>query len=445
MESTQLADVFEKLVHQYRVPGAQLALYDNGELRTVEVGHQHHDRPSPVTRNSAFPFGSVTKFVTATLAMQFVSDGDIDLDTPISEYVPALRGAANPQIGRITPRQLLSHTGGLVTEIDFPDMRTASYQRYAQAAAGVDNIFPPGEAFSYSNVGYCLVGHLVERVSGMDWWTAVETCLLRPLGITPAFLFDPRPLSERSSVVGGHTVRVETGDVAAVDLFLPLSASAAGGLAGSASDLVTLARLQLEDRDGFDHADLLPDDAARNMRATAHGAEPFGLADAWGLGLMKYQGADGTTWFGHDGTVDGTSCHLRANAEQNTALAMTANGTTGLLLWADLVESLRDAGIAVGHYTVPATNPVEVADPADYTGDYVNGNIPFRVESDPEGGLALTRTDGFHVRLAMHQDDVFLAREEDFDAADIGGRFVRDAATGAVTLLQYGGRSYRRS
>ncbi|MET0235826.1 MAG: serine hydrolase domain-containing protein [Kibdelosporangium sp.] len=441
MDSIHLSGIFGKLVQKYQVPGAQLAFYGDGELKTVEVGHQQHGMSGPVTSRSAFPFGSVTKFVTATVAMQFVSDGDIDLDEPVGKYAPELSGGA---FREVTLRQLLSHTAGLVTEVDCPEMRTSSFQKYAQAAARFDGIFPPGTAFSYSNVGYGVAAYLIERVSGMDWWSAVETCLLRPLGIEPAFLHDPRPSAPRASIVAGHTVRLGDGTIKVVDLFLPLSASGAGGLAGSAADLVTIACMHMSDQSRFDNADLLPLEAAREMQATVPGADPFGLADEWGLGMMKYRAGE-RMWYGHDGTVDGTTCHLRIDPVDDIAFAMTANGTTGMLLWDELVTSLRNEGMEIGHYAPAVPDQAMDVDPADYLGDYTNGDFTFVVSEEDNSGMALSRKDGFHVKLKIHEGDVFATVEEEIDAHAVHGQFVRDQINGAVTLLQYGGRSYRRT
>ncbi|MGJ5892710.1 alpha/beta hydrolase [Streptomyces sp. V2] len=441
MKAARLSETFRRLVRRHRVPGAQLALYHDGELTECVVGQESLRTGRPVTPESVFPYGSVTKFHTAALTMQFVSDGDLDLDEPLAGLVPELRRPPGHALGAATVRQLLSHTAGLADTVDCPDMRGPSYQRWAAACAETPGLFGPGLAFSYSNAGYCLMGRVLECASGMDWWTALETCLLHPLGVTPAFLHDPRPGAPAHRVTDGHAVRLDAsgdGGVEPVDHLIPLSTAAAGALAGSATALVTAARLHLDDRSG-----VLDKDAAAEMRALVPGAEPYGLADGWALGLMAHHGTDGTTWLGHDGAVAGSSCHLRLHPGTNTALALTANATTGGRLWDDLLGELRAQGLDIGHYALPHPDTPHVEDPAEYVGEYTNGDLTLVVVADPSG-LFLTRRDYFDSRLVIHQDDRFVARDTELDSVPVVGRFVRERAEGPVTLLQYGGRALAR-
>jgi CubicO group peptidase (beta-lactamase class C family) len=439
-------ETFEKLVHKHRVTGAQIAFHQDGTLTEHAVGIASIRTGRPVTAATAFPYGSVTKFLTAVLVMQFVSDGDLDLDEPLADLLPELKGTAETAPGTATVRQLLSHTAGLADTIEYPDMRGSSYRRYATACAQAPVLHAPGLAFSYSNTGYCLLGSVIETVAGMDWWTAMENCLLRPLGIEPAFLHDPRPGADRTPrpVAEGHATRVGSETTELVDHMTDLSLAAAGGLLGSATDLVTAARLHLDDRDTFEYRHLLDEEMARLMRETVRTAEPFGLADAWGLGLMAHRSAEGI-WYGHDGAVGGASCHLRLHPGTSTALAMTANSTAGPKLWEDLVTELRAAGLDLGHYSLPRPEAPQATRLDDYLGTYANGDLRLAVTTGPASdGLYLTREDYSDYQLTIHTDDRFVAKDREFDGLPIVGRFVREQPCGPVALLQYGGRALQR-
>lgn len=440
-----LPELFDELVREHRVTGAQLAFYHDGVLTECVAGIESVHTGRPVTSGTAFPLGSVTKFLTASLVMQFVSDGDIDLDEPLAALLPELRKAGDTRLATATVRQLLSHTAGLPDDIEHPDMRGPSYRRFAAVCAQVPGLFPPGLAFSYSNAGYCLLGAVVEAASGTDWWSALDTCLLRPLDIEPAFLRDPRPGADRParSLAQGHAVRAGDGDPESVDHMTGLALAAAGGLMGSATDLVTAARLHLDDRDTFAHRDVLSAEAAGWMREVVHVAEPFGLADAWGLGLMRHESARGP-WHGHDGAVGGASCNLRLHPATSTALAFTANCTTGPRMWEDLVVRLRAAGLDLGHYRLPAPEAPEVGDTGDYLGTYANGDLQLVVKTTAPDELYLTRADYSDYRLTIHADDRFVARSGEHASLPIVGRFVREAPAGPIALLQYGGRALQR-
>src|SRR5204862_3440360 len=123
------------------------------------------------------------------LAMVLVSDGDLELDAPIAEYLPELRRKAQDD-GRLTLRHLLSHTGGLPSDREHPGASTL--RRHAlDAFRELDPLDRPGRAFSYSNIGYVIAGHLIEVATGMSWWEAMEIVLLKPLGQSPTSVVGP--------------------------------------------------------------------------------------------------------------------------------------------------------------------------------------------------------------------------------------------------------------
>lgn len=168
------------LARKHRVPGAQLAIHHDGETVDVEVGELQHGAARQVTRAAAFPVGSITKSFTATLAMVLVADGDLELDAPLGEYLSDL-----DELGeRASLRHMLSHTSGLAAGPDSEDISSVSLARYVADHCRSHNLVQaPGTGFSYSNMAYVLVGRLIETVTGMSWREAMESILLRPLGI----------------------------------------------------------------------------------------------------------------------------------------------------------------------------------------------------------------------------------------------------------------------
>src|SRR2546429_9894542 len=102
MNMGDLAGLLRELAARDRIPGAQLALYADGETLLAETGFERHGGAARVSHQSAFPFGSVTKVFTATVVLQLVSGGDLELDEPLGAYLPELPEAPN---GLVTPRQ----------------------------------------------------------------------------------------------------------------------------------------------------------------------------------------------------------------------------------------------------------------------------------------------------------------------------------------------------
>lgn len=433
-----LPDRLDDLMRRYRVPGAQLAVHHDGRTTGLHAGLAEDGQPARVDAVTAFPTGSVTKAFTATLAMILVADGDLELDEPVGDELPEL---ADP-VGEVTLRHLLSHTAGLAADPDPADAAgTTSLRRHLADHCGPEHlILPPGRWFSYSNLGYLIVGRLVEAVTGMDFAEAMESILLRPLGIEPAFTDRPVRATTGRGLATGHAVRLAAGRTRPLRQGITPADAPAGALAASAADLVALGRLHL----GAGVPDLLPAELAALMRTPVPGATPFGLADGWGLGLATYRAADGTTWVGHDGNGDGTSCHLRIDPAGGRIVAFTANGSTGGDLWADLAAELDRTGVPVGSVAAPGracgTPAVLPAGTDDLVGAYRNGDVEFVVVPDAAGRLGLGVDGADPVRLTVHADLSFSHPHPETGAQVVGGRFVRDDRTGRVAGLQVGGR-----
>ncbi|CAL9523218.1 hypothetical protein SUDANB95_03848 [Actinosynnema sp. ALI-1.44] len=415
MNPEQIARRLVGLVDEHLVPGAQLAVHRPGEgLWTTAVG---------LPPDAAVPIGSITKTFTATVAMALVSDGDLELDAPL------------PDVGLpLTLRQLLSHTGGLPSDPD--DVHGTSLRRHAlEACRTLVPLHRPGAGFSYSNIGYVLVGHLIEQATGMSWWEAVEAVLLRPLGLRPRFTVGPD--TDRAAVPG-HAVNTALKRVVPVRQSLALVDAPAGALAASATDLVTFGRMLA----GAPPTLVDPDDLDL-MRAPVRHAEPFGMADGWGLGLALYE-RDGAVWVGHDGTADGTSCHLRINPDDGTVVALTTNGSSGFALWRDLVPELAEAGLPVGDYDGFRALRRRIPPPPECAGRFRNGDTEYEVQPADREELELTVDGEPFADLSLFDGLVFAMRDSDTGDTSQTGRFLRDPQRGSIEWIQIGGRLARR-
>jgi CubicO group peptidase (beta-lactamase class C family) len=422
----EFGGVLSALARRHHIPGAQLAIHQAGRTQAFEVGELEHGGGVKVTPDAAFPVGSIGKVFTATTAMILVDDGDLELDAPISEQLPELDDA----IGRLSLEQLLSHTGGLAANP--PEAADGvSLRRYVTEHCGPETaIMSPGVAFSYSNPGYLLVGRLIEATTGMTWNEAVESILLRPMGIAPAFVGHWQPPAGRP-VASGHSANVATGRVRPVGQSLQPAEVPAGGLAMSALDLIAYGRLHL-DGDGP-----LPAEYAERMRRPVPDAEPFGLADGWGLGLAVFRAA-GRTWVGHDGNADGTACYLRVDVENGCVVGLTTNANTGIGMWTELQAELAAAGLPIGGAAPQAGQPS--TPPADCVGIYTNGEIEYVVSADDSGVVTLAVGGDTAERLTVHEGLTFWLDDLATGRPEFGGRFLRDSTTGKVTGLQMGGR-----
>lgn len=430
MDNSLLAAHLKELVTAYAVPGAQFAVYHNSETWTWTGGVIRAGTDTPVTDDAPVPVGSITKVVTAAAAMVLVSDGDLELDEPLVEPVPELRELPHQLRGRLTLRHVLSHTGGLTC--DPAEVTAATSRRHVlDCCRAVRPLSEPGQVFSYSNIGYLLAGHAVTTITGMDWWEAVQAFVLDPLDIPARFVAGTRVPAD---LVSGHSAGRRNRPGRPVDQSLASVQAPAGALAASALDLVALGR-------GLLAADALLDRESRDqMCAAVPEAEPFGIADGWGLGLACY--GSGRT-VGHDGNGDGTSCHLRMNLDTGTVVALTTNSGSGFAMWRELAGRLPAAGIPIDDYDPLAVAGPPVAAPDGCAGEYTNGDLEYAVTHNGDDGLRLTVDGEPFADLTVHSGHRFTMRDSDTGVTDQAGRFVLDR-DGDVAGLQVGGRLARK-
>lgn len=395
--------MLDELIERHQVPGAQLVIRRGGETTVSVAGVTRLGSGDAVTAASAFPLGSITKPITAKLVMVLVEDGELDLDASLEEHL-------GPVHRNRTLRQLLSHTAGLPATLR---EEHEGLTRARWAARFDEEVFPPGGQFSYSNAGFVLAGHLVELITGMSWPDAVHAVVLEPSGISTG---DP---TAGHTVQSGRTVVLDGPQGPAIE-------APAGGLALSASDLVAL----LDTGSGRMCED--------QVAGLAVG--PFGLADGWGLGWARYQ-----TWWGHDGTGDGTSAHVRFDPATGDAVVLTANASTGPLLWQAVLERLAEQGVAVGDHpfaSLPGAGD-PVPPPAGATGRYVNGGLVLDVTTTSGGGLALALGGRPYAGLTCFSGHRFVADELTSARMAYTGRFVTGPDDG-ITHVQISGRLSRK-
>ena len=431
LDRASLTRVLSDCAQRHGVPGAQLAVYDDGELVCAETGEVTYGLGQPVTPQTAFPIGSVTKAVTATAVQALVADGDLDLDEPAARHVAGLTGPA----ATVTIRQLLSHTGGLPCSPAPEQVAGLSAARYLTVACRPDRmVLPPGAAFSYSNVGYVLLGEVIAAVTGMSWADAVAAIVLTPLGVRAA-LVAPAQAAAGRTVAAGHSVHPATGRVRPVVQSLAPAEAAAGALALSAADLVALGRLHV----GAGRPAVLPAGHAARMRELVPGAVPFGLARGWGLGLAVY-GTPPRRWAGHDGNADGTTCCLRIDAEGGRVVALTAGvgPGSGAGFWSELTAELSRRGVPLED---SAPRPAAAA---ECVGAYRNGDLTYVVTAGGPLGLQLSVDGDPAENVVVGLDLTSYLEDRASGRWGLGGRFVRDPSGAGITGIQIGGRLGRR-
>ena len=178
-------------------PGAVLVVAKDGSvLHERAFGHaQLNDfegrplaRPRPMRTSTLFDLASVTKVMATTFAVMLLADrGRLDIDAPVHRYLPDFRGA---HLDSITVRHLLTHSSGLVQWQPLYYQASSAAQAY-EAIRAMPLGWGVGEGRHYSDLGFMLLGYIVERASGRPLDRFVEAELYRPLGLTST-TFTPR-------------------------------------------------------------------------------------------------------------------------------------------------------------------------------------------------------------------------------------------------------------
>jgi CubicO group peptidase (beta-lactamase class C family) len=179
------------------IPGISIGIVSADSL-VYAAAHGYADRSSKTlaTPDTAFNIGSLTKVFTATLALMMTEEGALDLDAPVSRYLPASVHVPDDSAGRaITSRQLLSHTSGLPR--DPPNRRNLKVDGPVDPgiweAYNISDLYSAlavtklsggtGQQHLYSNYGYALLGHVLERIAARPYETVLRERVLGPLNM----------------------------------------------------------------------------------------------------------------------------------------------------------------------------------------------------------------------------------------------------------------------
>lgn len=317
------------------VPGISVAVIHRGKLDWSR-GWGVRDTAScaPATANTAFQAASISKVVTAMLALRLVEQGRIALDADINK---SLRGWQLPRDAKLAPdgvtlRQLLSHTAGLGVHgfagyaPGAPLPATVEILDGAPPAdsAAVRSILPAGGQWRYSGGGYVVTQLALSDASGIPFAELADRELLRPLGMMHStFALSSAPIVRDNLAFGHAQGRPIPGNFHVYPELGP------AGLWTTAGDL---ARLLLD----------IQESAAGRMgrrlspRMTATMLTP--VRDNWGLGPMLY--TDGAKRFGHDGLNEGFQSAMVAYAGKGEGIVILTNGGQGRRLMDEIVRAV---------------------------------------------------------------------------------------------------------
>lgn len=273
-------------------------------------GKADNEKGVDADSSAVYRIGSISKTFTAYLMLLLVQDGTIRLDDPVAKYLPEikqLKWKSGVDTVDITFRELASHTGGLAREPGLYDAAAGPIANWEMKILSsiptTEVVFAPGTKFSYSNIGYGILGLTLSRAAHQPFMQMVEERIFKRLGMTHSFFVIPAAFADRVAV-GYHRNNAfdkPSGTVATAEYAGRGYKVPNGGIFTTAGDLARFVMAQYSDSDGL----------AKNYREMMQTMQtPEAGKMGYGFGLSVVNDDNGGKIVGHDGSVAGYTAFM---------------------------------------------------------------------------------------------------------------------------------------
>lgn len=321
---SRLQDDAEEIRARWMIPGMAIGIQSADDAFAFGVGVNALDTRHPIRTDTLFQVGSISKPFAATLTMHLVDAGLLDLDNPVVSYIPDLQLADMDAARRITPRQLLIHTGGFWGDwFDDRGLGDDALERFVAEYGRLHQLTTPGELWAYNNCGYIQLGRICEVLAEQPYEIALRERVLEPLGLEHTFLSAHEAITYPVAV-GHNQEPSDVEPVIARQFLRPRARNAAGGIIASVEDMLRFANFHLGGSDTG--ASVLRDDTRLAMQTPRMAAASTG--EFWGLG-WRIAGEGGNRTVGHGGATNGFRASLTLVPAQRFAIAILTNSSRG--------------------------------------------------------------------------------------------------------------------
>ena len=323
-----LLDSISKILDKQKIPGAMVAIVRSDTvLYAGGIGLANVKEEIPVSPEHLFRIGSVSKSFTAFGMMRLVEQGRLKLTDQVLAIDPDLP-IVNPweETHPITIENLLEHTAG------FDDMHFhAFYNTTDQTAPPIIEMvnehrksllsrWPPGTKMSYSNPGYVILGHIIEKVTGQPFHEFIKEEVLNPLGMDRSGFYFQSPEEEHPMAVGYKFVN---GDFR-VERYLPINGDPAGSMCANAEEMALFLQVMLRGQLPDSTMWLSVESLKRIPYPQTTLAAKAGLQHGYGLAnFVRWM--NGYPFHGHNGGIDGFGSEYMYSREADIAWAISIN------------------------------------------------------------------------------------------------------------------------
>ena len=407
-----LAPSIQASMEKWAVPGMAIGVLTADGVEAVAFGVRDLETGEPVTTETIFGIGSISKVFTATLAARLADQGRLDLDAPINDVLPDEDIPASISANPVTLRHLLTHTSGLAGD-GFADHGGDDHalRDYIRSLHGIELVFAPGEDWSYANTGSCIAGHVMACAEGETYEHLIRTQVLDPMNLTRTG-FGQAPLPDDVATGYDHGPGEDPAPRPAGTTWR--SANPAGGMNSTVGDMLRFAAVHMGDGtirgQRFMGADRLRDMHREQARLTT--------IDTWGLGWAR-RVSGGRQLVEHGGWMDGYRAQLTLIPDTGGAIAILNNGGYGHAANEEILVLLLEHLFGVGR-EAPEAIRLDHDLLRAYAGRYTSSHIDvaFRVDGDQLRARYTTawhENDGADIALDPVTTEEFIIRDGEFE------------------------------
>ncbi len=394
------------------VPGMTLAIADrNGLLRSSQYGFADVKAGIKVSAQTLFEIGSISKSFVAIAVLQLAEEGKIDLQKPVTHYLPWLK--IETKYAPFTVHHLLSHTAGLS---GVPLLNRV-------AATTLRTGFEPGSSWVYSNIGYDLLGFLIEAVDKRPFAEAMRQRVLVPLGMNSSAPVISNEIRERLAV--GYSplqgdrpfpLRGKLGEAPWLEV-----SEAAGSVAATASDMGNYLQMLLTRGAGVKGRVL--SEKAFELFTKPVIKSPFRGEDAsYAYGLWVSD-TNGHTLLRHTGGMVAFSSAMYADVTEGLAAFASVNAARlpggyrpiPVIRYALALLTAASRNQELPAPPPPIPSPALVKNASDYAGTYSAASDDQKLVLVSEGGQLILQHAGSRIVLEQAGPDSFLVKHPDFE------------------------------
>jgi CubicO group peptidase (beta-lactamase class C family) len=426
------------------VPGVAIGIWHTGKEYAEGFGITSVEHPLPVTANTLFQTGSISKTFTGTMIMKLVEDGKVDLETPVKKYIQDFNVQDKDVTERVTVRHLLTHMGGWVGDYfnDFGNGEDA-LDKMVKDIARLPQVQPLGTIWSYNNTGFNVASRIIEIITKKPYEQAAQEMLFDPLGLNMSFFYPSDLLFTHRFVVGHQKVKGKV--QVARPWAIGRAGNGVGGVVSTVRDLLKYARFHMSNG----KKNVITGKSLKAMRVQQADAGPRG-----GMGITWFIRKVGDIrMYAHGGATNGQQAYFFFIPQKEFALAILTNSDDGGII----TSGITNYAIKL-YFGAKPKLPKPIQKPAgelkEYVGRYQIGTECFDLKVKgghliyhhiPLGGFPTPDTPPGpampRMRFSFCDEDKVIGLDEPYK--DALGDFLRDGK-GKLQFFRIGGRAHEK-